>query len=518
MRKKARRIGAVLLALTMIFSLVACGGTESKKESNESGDTSKNAETEKTTELTMAFLVFGQVPNDMQKVNDAINEYLKGKVNCTLKMVPISASNYSQQIDLMLTSGENLDLLADGTITAFFNYTSHAAKGQLYPMKELLDKYGQGIESALGDYVNAATVGDDVYGVATNRDLAARTSFICKTSLLKKYNIDASNIKTYSDLENMFQTIKDNEKGVTPAMIGTNSNSTIFDSLGMSVDTNGDQLSDMIGVLMDNQKLQVTDYYESDLCKQAAVRARNWYQKGYVLRDAATNQSTGEDLMKAGTLFGFFTNSKPGMEAQEAAKVGEPVTEIIISDTLSDTQKVTGFMWAIAAGSKYPDKAMQVLNLMYSDSTFVNLLDHGIEGVHYKVIDKDKDIIDYADGVDAKTTGYDPGVDFEFGNQMLSHIWNGDSPTIWSDLDTFNKSAIVSKAMGFQFDSSKVKTEYAAVTSVIDKYKQSLGQGSVDPDKVLPEFIEMLKKAGIDTIIKEKQSQLDAFAKENNIQ
>jgi len=516
-------MGSLLLALLLVISLTACGNTGETNKGETSGNAvtegaGKEAAGEKPVELTMAFLIFGPVPNDLQKVNDAINEYLLEKVNCTLKMVPINASNYSQQIDLMLTSGEPLDLLADGTITAFFNYTSHASKGQLYPMGDLLEQYGQGITDALGDYVSAAAIDGEVYGVATNRDLAARTSFMCRTSLLEKYNIDPDKIKTYEDLENVFKTIKDNEAGVTPAMAGQTANGTLFDSLGLSFDTNGDQLSDMIGVLLDNQKLEVSDYYESDLCKALAERAYDWYQKGYILQDATTNQSTAEDLVKAGTLFGYFGNSKPGIEKQESALCGEDITEIILSDTLSDTQKVTGFMWSIAAGSEHPDKAMQVLNLMYSDPVFVNLLDHGIEGTHYQMVDAEKGIINYADGVDASTTGYDMGVDFEFGNQMISYIWEGDSPTLWQDLDSFNRSAVVSKAMGFQFDSTSVKTEYAAVTSVIDKYKRSLGQGTVDPNTVLPEFVEMLKKAGIDTVIKEKQVQLDAFAQTNNIQ
>ncbi len=517
-----KRMGTVLLLFTLLFNLAACGGgNETGKKDEDINAKTQGEDTESAEEpvdLTMAFLVFGSVPNDMQKVNDAINEYLKEKINCTLTMIPINASNYSQQLDLMLTSDEKLDLFADGTILAFFNYTSHASKGQLYPMNDLLPEHGQGIGEALGDYIDAASVNGTIYGVATNRDLAARTSFICKTSLLEKYSIDSARIKTYADLENVFQTIKDNEPGITPAMIGQTASGTIFDSLGLSVDTHGDQLSDMIGVLMDNQKLEVTNYYETELCKEAAQRAYDWYQKGYILKDATTNQSSAEELMKAGILFGFFGNSKPGIEKQESASVGEDVTEIVLSDILSDTQKVTGFMWAIAATSKHPDKAMQVLNLMYSDPVFVNLLDHGIEGIHYQVVDAEKGIINYPGGVDASTSGYDMGVDFEFGNQMLSYIWEGDSPTLWKDLSDFNQSAIVSKAMGFQFDSSNVKTEYAAVSSVIEKYKQFIGQGTVDPNTVLPEFIEMLKKAGIDTIVKEKQTQLDEFAKENNIQ
>ncbi|MNY51174.1 hypothetical protein D3C86_1867400 [compost metagenome] len=67
------------------------------------------------------------------------------------------------------------------------------------------------------------------------------------------------------------------------------------------------------------------------------------------------------------------------------------------------------------------------------------------------------------------------------------------------------------------FDASPVKTEFAAVTNVITQYKLPLETGSVDTDKILPEFITKLKSAGIDKIIVEKQRQLDAWAKENGV-
>lgn len=534
--KRFRRILSMVLALAMVGSLAACGGggsgstvetkppaAEAHKSPGETSAPEMTAEPKaseddgETVDLTMAFLIFGTVPNDLEMVNEKINDYLKEKLNVTVTMVPINSSNYAQQIDLMLTSGEKLDLLADGTITAFFNYTNHAGKGQLYPMNELLDTYGQGIKDALGDYVNTASVNGEIYGVATNRDLAYRTSILVLTRLLEKYNIDPDSIKTHEDIEAMCQLIRDNEPNVIPLMVGENANGTIFDSMGLCYDVVGDQLSDLIGVLMDNQKLEVSDYYETPECAAAAQRAREWFQKGYILQDAATNQFSAYDLMKAGKIFGYICSSKPGIEVQTESRVGEDITEIIIADPVSDTQKVTAFMWAIAAQSEHPDKAMQVLNLMYSDPYLVNLFCHGIEGIHYKITDEANQIINYADGLDASTSGYDMNVDFQFGNQLLSYIWEGDSPSLWTDLDSFNKSANVSKALGFQFDTSNVKTEYAAVNAVIDQYKVPLGQGTVDPDKVLPEFIEKLKTAGIEKIITEKQAQLDKFAEEHGL-
>ena len=60
-----------------------------------------------------------------------------------------------------------------------------------------------------------------------------------------------------------------------------------------------------------------------------------------------------------------------------------------------------------------------------------------------------------------------------------------------------------------------MKTELAACSNVVSEYNVSLTSGLVDPETVIPEFVEKLEAAGIDKIIAEKQSQLDAWAEDN---
>ena len=40
--------------------------------------------------------------------------------------------------------------------------------------------------------------------------------------------------------------------------------------------------------------------------------------------------------------------------------------------------------------------------------------------------------------------------------------------------------------------------------------------GAVDPNEMIPKYLEKLKAAGIDKIIAAKQEQLDAFLAQNN--
>ena len=78
-------------------------------------------------------------------------------------------------------------------------------------------------------------------------------------------------------------------------------------------------------------------------------------------------------------------------------------------------------------------------------------------------------------------------------------------------MKAFNESAVTSKAVGFIFDSSPVKSEVAALDSVLAEYRLGLENGELDPEEYLPKFQQALREAGIEKVIAEKQRQLDAW-------
>jgi putative aldouronate transport system substrate-binding protein len=98
-----------------------------------------------------------------------------------------------------------------------------------------------------------------------------------------------------------------------------------------------------------------------------------------------------------------------------------------------------------------------------------------------------------------------------FGNQFLNYVWNTEDPDKWAKFKEFNQNAKVSPALGFVFDSEPVKAEVGAIANVIKQYQRALETGSVDIEKVLPEYEEKLKAAGLDKVVAEKQKQFDAF-------
>ena len=78
-----------------------------------------------------------------------------------------------------------------------------------------------------------------------------------------------------------------------------------------------------------------------------------------------------------------------------------------------------------------------------------------------------------------------------------------------------NKEAKTSPALGFTFDSSRLKTQYTAVKNVISQYLPGLLCGSVDPESEIPKFVSALNDAGYQDILSAKQEQLDAWVEAN---
>jgi putative aldouronate transport system substrate-binding protein len=494
---------ASVLILGSMLVLSACGSNGGSGAQPSGTSSAKPAE--KAVELNVAYPILGAVPKELNVVQDAINKISLQKINATVKLTPISFGNWEQQVNLMLSSNEKLDLMV---VTSNL-YSNLVAKGQVVPLDQMLEKQGQGIKKSMdAAYLNAAKISGKIYAVPTIRDFAANNGLTMRKDLVEKYQIDVTKIKTLDDVEATLKLIKSKEPNLNPLIPG-NIGRTMLDSYRTF-----DMLGDSLGVLpqFDNN-LKVVNLYETQDYAQFVKKMRSWYTSGLIMKDSATNKTSQFDLLKSDRGFSYFSNMKPGFEQQESKSSGVPVVVANLLQPVSTTTNVTSIMWGIPVNSKTPEKAMEFLNLMYTDKDIINLLDWGVEGKHYVV--KEGNVIDYPQGVDAKTSGYSMNMGYLFGNQFLSYVFNGDDPKIWERMDEFNKSALKSKALGFTFDASNVKAEYAAVSNVVTQYKLPLETGSVDPETILPEFISKLKAAGIEKIIAEKQKQLDEWAKTN---
>ena len=158
---------------------------------------------------------------------------------------------------------------------------------------------------------------------------------------------------------------------------------------------------------------------------------------------------------------------------------------------------------------------LKFLNLLYSDPDVLNIIDWGIEGVHYERVKGTNTLITYPEGVTSENDGYGLNQGWSFGNQLISYAWESvGNDNYYDEMKAFNENAIQSQAIGFMFDSSSVKSEIAALDSVLAEYRLGLENGELDPEEYLPKFIQALREAGIEKVIAEKQRQLDSWVAE----
>jgi putative aldouronate transport system substrate-binding protein len=493
-----RRASYLALMLATVFSLTACS---SKSEKSPEQSSQKSA----PVELSIASYTLGDTPKDLQIVQDEINKNIEGKINAKINWQVIPVGSWTQKINLMLSSGEKLDLLP---VTGD-SFSSNVAKGQLVAIDDLLNKYGKGIKDAVGEeYLKAGKVNGKQYAVPPVKSMAGGYGLKIRKDYVAKYNINTSKVNSYDDFTAIFKTIKEKEPEMTPLVMQPGKTLTIVDrAVGLDLLGNG------FGVLLNGgADLKVVNWFETPQYAAMLKTARNWYTSGYLMKDAATNTQPISNLLKANKGVAYFGTITANTAASESTANGVELVEIPFIDAFSTSSNAQQIQWAIPVNSKTPDKAMEYLNLMYTDSSVVNLMDYGIEGKHY--VKTAEGTIDYPQGIDAKTITY-TNAPFIIGNQFISYVWKGGIVDAFKREAEFNKAAKKSKAMGFSFDSSSLQTEIAALNSVTDQYKVGLESGTLDSEKVLPEFIAKLKTAGIDKMIAEKQKQLDEWAKNN---
>lgn len=345
--------------------------------------------------------------------------------------------------------------------------------------------------------------------------MANAYGLIIRDDIAQKYGVeinDKMGAMTVDQVDELFAKIKEGE----PDMYVTQpqgQTTSVLDSFFKQHDSMGDDM----GVLLDHGQgsLKLVNLFETPYYEDAVRKAREWNEKGYILPDASTNPDTGVSYYKTGKVATTLSLIHPGVPTDNSNMTGINSDAVIVNPAFTNTQQVGAIIQSIPTTCENPEKVLEFLNLLYTDADVYNALVWGVEGTHYAHVDGSDTWITYPEGVSADTSGYTLSATYAFGNRYLSYIWNTDPENLNEKFKEFNDGAIKSNALGFVFDPSNVKTEVAAVQAVFDQYRLPLENGVVDPDENLPKFIQALKDAGIDTVIAEKQKQLDAWAAAN---
>ena len=208
-----KKVLAGILAATMAFSMAACGSTGSSSDSGSSAASTSTAKTEEKGEpYTVTMVLQGTTQPDEERIEEKINEILEPELNAKLDIVVLPWASASQQLQLMLSGDEKIDLLYTGAATAI----QYMHSGQIMDMSDLLDKYGTNLKIFLGeDVIKSNQVGGFVYGVPTQIERGSIPAVFMRKDLVEKYNINTDEIKEPKDMEKVFETVRAGEPGMS---------------------------------------------------------------------------------------------------------------------------------------------------------------------------------------------------------------------------------------------------------------------------------------------------------------
>ena len=478
----------------------------------------KAAETGEYQKVVVSFFDWTGAPAGIDRINEEISKHTRETLGLDVELLIIDSAAYSDDIKLMLSSGEQVDLFS----TCGPGYMTCVNNGYTLNLEEddLLATYGSELNDLIRkDYLDACRVGGVLYGVPPIKDYAIQTATILVgTEYLEGANVDLTKFET--DELGYYKASWDDVDEIFAAIHKAYPDKTVFstqDNLltqGSCVDN---VAGDYFGTLLDPaNSLKIENVYESDLFKEWAERAYAWNQAGYISGDAMSDKTGASARIKSGSYMAMMSQSKPAYQNQINGECGREMTIFDVGEAFMSSSAVSAFPWCINQSTDDPIASMQVLNALYTDPVVANLVCWGQEGVEYKV--NDDTSINWADGVNADNSEYYPNVLWMMPNQYAAHVWEGDPIDVGDQTAKFNDNcAVRSKALGFTWDNTDYSAEFTALKNAYEEYYAQVVYGFVEPEKGLKELNDALYAAGLKDYMEAKQAALDKWAEENGV-
>lgn len=505
---------ALALAATM---LAGCGGNNASAGGQTAGTETGEANTdEQTYELVMTYPTGGSAPADVDKIEAAVSDYCKEKINCTVKFKTATFWELDSTYTLWASSNEKVDLLY------MFNTDlgSYIDDGTIMNLDDYM-QYATNIEkcSETSSFLKGGTYGGSQYAIPVIPTAAGSgKALYIRTDLLDEIDYEQKDIYSMEDLDDILAKIYAKHSDMIMwGRTGVSGSSQVTNYV--DCDTMG-VANGSIGALMGLDSTEIVDLYETDEFYDYLKWQKKWYDAGYISKDATTTSESSVDWVRSGRCAGFLVGTDtPGQAETLGVNFGFPMTELMIRNDCMMTDAYSQMRWSISANSENPEKAMEFLDLMYADDgVLVNLLVNGIENEHYVKLADDSKVIDYPEGVDAMNSPYEAQMN-AYGDNRNCYIHTPNTDQYYDDCAAFTErsESNPSKALGYVFDSKEYSSEIAAINNVLAQYLPTLDYGMAsDLDSVYDQFISELKNAGIDKVIEGNQKQFDEWLANQN--
>ena len=548
-----KKLVSLLLATTMVAGLVGCGNsnggssdtsatTDTKSETSATtADTSsteaastETADIDTSEHVVITYMTTGgsDEGNGNPDMLAKLNEILTEKVNAELKIYHIDWTNYLSVYNLTLAQMDgSVDLV--GTASDWLDAWPNAKNGAFLELSEdMLKTYAPKTwESVPAEHWELCKYNGEIYLMPednyaqwTNHGFAYRLDWAKEAGL-------TDGVKSWEDLTTYFKYVKetygndlkylwDSDGTQYNQMVGgwitSHSNYVAIDGLnsgamwGGSKDdlytvyspymTDTDSLVEYAKLMKEWNDLGV---FPTNVLNNTASQNRDEYRVGQVAVEQHHTQ-TWTDLCS-------HTSNNTIYDTDEDAETGffyfgEETGNVV-------ALSITHGAMAISAGSKNPERALMVYDLLRNDPECYRLFNYGIEGVQY--------------AIDENGMKYTPDTYDQATQEIQTNFWWGRNDDLELKDATKNWDAI--DKLYAEYDSLKIDYPYGQfipdvddiqgkidnVSSVQEEYMKQISFGLYNgsAEDIVAEYQAALEKAGINDVTAALQSQIDALYK-----
>lgn len=509
MKKRNLKVMTLLTAGTMLAgSLTGCGsspaggssaapsGEESSQQSEQQPSEEQSSEEQSSEEQPavsgeVVDIKWAMVGNGMPDNYDAwkanLDAYLEEKIGVHLDVEVVKWDDWGNRRNVMVNTNEDYDILFTDSGT----YASDVRMGAFADISDMLQSTCPELYSFIPeDYWDAVSIQGGIYAVPTYKDSSATQYFIWDKELVDKYEIDYENMHELQSLTEALTKIKEGEGG-NPFILASDGLGAVLDKYdGMGVGVPG------LGVSYKDSSKKVVSVYEQDDIMADLKTLHEWYLAGIINEDANTLGEAPKYRMcyvAQGWPLAAKTVWGPNMDK-----------EVVVSqwgDTHLSFNTVGGSLNCISASSKNQEKALQLLELVNTDSHVRDALYFGLEGENFEY---------NADGRVHKINTDWPMAGYTQGTFFNVTLTDDVEENQWDEVKALNEAAVPSPVLGISIDTSEFEDELANCTEICDRYKKDLLTGVADPEVTVPQMMEELRASGFDTMMEKIQAQVDA--------
>ncbi|SBW02129.1 putative Tat pathway signal sequence domain protein [uncultured Eubacteriales bacterium] len=423
-----------------------------------------------------------------QRIGKALSELTQRELGFSVELQQASMAKYDSELSQQMLLGQAPDLFCYIAPEDLQNYID---EGDVFPLDSHLKDFFYLTRNVPSEVWSCVRVDNQTYAVPANNSVNYSLGFLARADIVEELGIDPSQVTTWDGLHDVLLRVK----AAYPDMV------PVVPHFGQTHQTLGqDPLGNDLGVLLDNKGTVVENLYASEQYAEMCARMHQWYEEGLILKDASMTGEAASRMVKLYNGFGFFIRLSDNNIVSNTRSVGQEMVAFELGGPIANSSSVN-LGWCVSPTSQYKQQAMQLLELLYTNQEAADLCIYGQEGVDYTRIDADT-----VTNIDTPPQDEWSTIHWGWPNRQVASVWRlPDKETPKLAL----KGAQRSPAMGFVFNSAPVQSEVDRCKAVADKYHNVLMSGYLDPADALPRFLTELEEAGIETVIAEKQRQLN---------